>query len=292
MLLTDEKINELKSLISSFDLKEVKQWRTFKVVASTEDSDRSWEIIKASGWDYTNFMKNPVIIANHVYKIENIVGKATSIYVKDNQLIIEWVFSESNPLWKLLADLYEEWMVKTVSVWFIPKSRDESNKRIITSAELLELSFVAVPCNPNALSLDQKQLLQSFWLIKKDTSNQQIPPVTDSSETVSMKCPKDSINNNSSIFNNKNEEVWSSSSLENCCDGGVNDSTDNSSIEENSQNSTKEILSTLNDIKALLETLVDGNTKKLSEANLVAKETLQNVARTVNQGLASFKKSL
>ena len=79
-------------------------------------------------------MKNPVIIANHVYKIENIVGKATSIYVKDNQLIIEWVFSESNPLWKLLADLYEEWMVKTVSVWFIPKSRDESNKRIITSA--------------------------------------------------------------------------------------------------------------------------------------------------------------
>ena len=33
-------------------------------------------------------MKNPVIIANHVYKIENSVGKATSIYVKDNQLII------------------------------------------------------------------------------------------------------------------------------------------------------------------------------------------------------------
>ena len=255
MLLTDEKINELKNLINNLDLKEVKQWRTFKVVASTEDSDRSWEIIKASGWDYTNFMKNPVIIANHVYKIENIVGKATSIYVKDNQLIIEWVFSESNPLGKLLADLYEEWMVKTVSVWFIPKSRDESNKRIITNAELLELSFVAVPCNPNALSLDQKSLLEQFWLIK-------------------------------------NEEVWSSSSLENCCDGGVNDSTDNSSIEENSQNSTKEILSTLNDIKALLETLVDGNTKKLSEANILAKETLQNVARTVNQWLSAFKKSL
>ena len=33
-------------------------------------------------------MKNPVIIANHIYKIENIVGKATSIYVKENQLII------------------------------------------------------------------------------------------------------------------------------------------------------------------------------------------------------------
>ena len=253
MLLTDEKINELKNLINNLDFKEVKQWRTFKVVASTEDSDRSGEIIKASGWDYTNFMKNPVIIANHVYKIENIVGKATSIYVKDNQLIIEWVFSESNPLGKLLADLYEEWMVKTVSVWFIPKSRDESNKRIITNAELLELSFVAVPCNPNALSLDQKSLLEEFWLLKEK------------------------------------ETLASLSHEKNFNDEDVNDSTTDDTIRKNSE---KEILSTLNDIKALLEVLVDGNTKKLSEANILAKETLQNVARTVNQWLSAFKKSL
>ncbi len=231
MLLTENQINELKNLISSFDLKEVNKWRRFRVVASTEDSDRAWEIIKANWWDYKNFMKNPVIIANHVYKIENIVGKATSIYVMDNQLIIEWVFSESNPLWKLLADLYDEGMVKTVSVWFIPKSRDESNKRIITSAELLELSFVAVPCNPNALSLDQKQLLEENGLLEtQETEEKEI--------------------------------------------------------------SNKEILSMLTDIKALLENLVDGNTKKLSDANILAKETLQNVARTVNQWLAAFKKSL
>lgn len=235
MLLNDDKINELKSLISSFDIKEVKQWRTFRVIASTEDSDRSWEIIKAWWWDYSNFMKNPVIIANHIYKIENIVGKATDIYVKDNQLIIEWVFSEANPLWKLLADLYDEWMVKTVSVWFIPKNRDESNKRIITESELLELSFVAVPCNPNALSLDQKQLLEENWMIDEVKEEQN---------------------------------------------------------EEDSETSNKEILSTLNDIKSLLEILVDGNTKRLSEANILAKETLQNVARTVNQWLNAFKKSL
>ena len=66
MLLTQENINELKNLISSFDLKEVQKWRRFRVIASTEDSDRSWEIIKADWWDYKNFMKNPVIIANHV----------------------------------------------------------------------------------------------------------------------------------------------------------------------------------------------------------------------------------
>ena len=192
-------------------------------------------------------MKNPVIIANHVYKIENIVGKATSIYVKDNQLIIEWVFSESNPLGKLLADLYEEWMVKTVSVWFIPKARDEGNKRIITNAELLELSFVAVPCNPNALSLDQKSLLEENWMLKDEESSS----------------PSSLTDIQASIIPTENDNI-----------------------------SNKEILSTLNDIKSLLEILVDGNTKKLSEANILAKETLQSVARTVNQWLASFKKSL
>jgi hypothetical protein len=34
-------------------------------------------------------MKNPVIIANHIYKVENIIGKATSVYVEDNKLIVE-----------------------------------------------------------------------------------------------------------------------------------------------------------------------------------------------------------
>ena len=252
MLLTEEKINELKNLISSFDTKEVKKWRRFRVVASTEDSDRAWEIIKANWWDYKNFMKNPVIIANHVYKIENIVGKATSIYVMDNQLIIEWVFSESNPLGKLLADLYDEGMVKTVSVWFIPKSRDESNKRIITSAELLELSFVAVPCNPNALSLDQKQLLEENWLLEKSPSF-------------------------SGTKKSENSSDLSGDNIDNSWEISI---------------SNKEILNTLNDIKSLLQILVDDNTKKLSDANYIAKETMQAISRTVNVWLAAFKKSL
>ena len=238
-IISEESVKKIQEGLSSLELKEEKAERKFKVVASTEDMDRSWEIIKVNGWKRENFMKNPVIIANHIYKIENIVGKATSIYVKNNQLIIEWVFAESNPLGRLLSDLYEEWMVKTVSVWFIPNKRDEKNPKIISEAELLELSFVAVPCNPNALSLDQKQLLEESWMIDE--------------------------------VKEENEEL---------------EAEENTSTEEN------KILSTLNDIKALLEILVDGNTKKLSEANILAKETLQNVARTVNQWLSEFKKSL
>lgn len=232
-IISEESVKKIQDSLSSLSVKEEKENRKFKVVASTEDVDRSWEIIKVDGWIWDNFMKNPVIIANHVYKIENIVGKATKIFIENKQLVIEWVFSSSNPLGVLLADLYEEWMVKTVSVWFIPKKRDEKDSKIIREAELLELSFVAVPCNPNALSLDQKELLEESWMI---------------------------------------EEVKEENDEEN--------------------NYETDVINLLNDIKSLLETLVDGNTKKLSEANIIAKETLQWAARAINSWLEKYKKAL
>lgn len=262
----EENAKEIQSQLAWMEVKT--EWkRTFRVVASSEDVDRAGEVIKADGWDYENFMKNPVIIANHIYKIENIVGKATNIQVKDNKLLIEWVFSEVNPLWKLLADLYDEWMVKTVSVGFIPKQRQEDNRRIITSAELLELSFVAVPCNPNALSLDQKELLQKgieAWILLKDESEDD--------------------NKEENQDENKEDEVIE----------GEEKPESESEDESKSLNKKAygDIMGELADIKSLLQTIVDGNTKATNDANIIAKETMQEVARTVNAWLAAFKKAL
>ena len=254
--ISETMVSKILNSLWELKLKEEKENKKFRVIASTEDVDRSWEIIQANGWTWDNFMKNPVIIANHVYKVENIVGKATSIYIKNNQLVIEGVFSSSNPLGRLLADLYEEGMIKSVSVWFIPKQRDENDLKIITEAELLELSFVAVPCNPNALSLDQKQLLENFWLIK-------------------------------------NEETSDSSSLEKIDWGeGVNDFTIDSDIIKSEEITTKDVFNLLNDIKQLLERLVDGNTKKMDDAHIIAKESLQWAARAINAGLEKYKKAL
>ena len=178
-------------------------------------------------------MKNPVIIANHDYQIENIVGKATRIWVEDGKLIIQGVFSKSNPLGVLLADLYDEEMVKTVSVGFIPKQRQEDNRRIITSAELLELSFVAVPCNPNALSLDQKQLM------KKGIE--------------------------AGILQEEKSELEAFKA---------------------------EILGEVAEVKNLLKALLDGKSKGADEANYIAKETLQNIAKAANEGISMFKKAV
>lgn len=171
MLYTKELAQELKQAIEDIELKATDDKDfMFDVVATTEDKDRDNEVIKINGWDTKNWMKNPVILANHSYTIENIVWKWLKFYTSNGQKRLKWVFSKTNPLWILAKDLYNEWMLKSVSVGFIPLQRNDKDYKIIEKAELLEVSFVAVPCNPNALSLDEKLYNEAIkkWLLKEE----------------------------------------------------------------------------------------------------------------------------
>ena len=167
------KILVFEALAKAFEeVKDLKDGvnNSFKVVASSEDIDRSWEIIKVDGWDDSNYKKNPVILSNHSYRVEDIVWKMTKIYKEWKNLIVEWIFTEKTEMWKICKDLYNAWFLKTVSVWFIVKKRLNEDRTIIEKAELLEVSFVAVPCNPNAVSLDKKILEKWFeiGILKKE----------------------------------------------------------------------------------------------------------------------------
>lgn len=156
---TEKLAKEICSKIANVQIKmDNMENGTFKVVASDETVDRVGETIKIDAWDLKNYLKNPIILFGHKYSdMDDVVWKATKIYVENNALIVEWIFAWTKS-WQQLRQLYEEWILKTVSVWFIVKERDASNSKIITKAELLELSFVPVPCNPNALSLNKDVL--------------------------------------------------------------------------------------------------------------------------------------
>lgn len=121
------------------------------VVASTSVIDRQGESIDQSGWDLTNFLKNPVMLWAHNYD-ELPLGVWENIRVSDGLLKMDANFAskEANPKAENVRLLVEEGVEKTVSVGFIPKERDG---HIITKAELLEVSFVPVPANPEALAL-------------------------------------------------------------------------------------------------------------------------------------------
>jgi len=129
--------------------------KKIEFVASDETIDRMGDSLKINDWDLSKFKKNPVLLVNHDYRVENIVGKAKNIRrdLKKKQLIFEAVFHDLTEKAQSVRKMVEEKFLNTVSVGFIPKM-DEKGKSM--SLELLEISFVPIPANPSAQQLSVK----------------------------------------------------------------------------------------------------------------------------------------
>lgn len=124
---------------------------TMTAVASDESLDRHGETISINGWDYGSYKSNPVLQWAHDYSIPPI-GRANGLRIEERnnkkQLVFEPEFHEETELSKQIKTLFEKGYLKAFSVGFIPKDMEDNN---IKEAELLEISAVPVPSNPNAL---------------------------------------------------------------------------------------------------------------------------------------------
>lgn len=283
--ISEQLAKEISEKLNVFELKEIGEDWWFKVVASDETVDRSGEVIKISGWELANFMKNPVIIANHIYKVENIIGKATSIYVEDEKLVVEWIFATTD-LAQDVRKLYDGGFIKTVSVGFIPKERDPNDRNIITRAELLEVSFVPVPCNPNALSL-WKEILDEMiekGLIIKEENEQESEEIAQNEETWAEN------EENIEWEENVEEEVveeWTEENVE-----------ENENNEEEKSVSLEEVLAEVKALRSEIKDFISNNRKEDDNSGeledkdakiKLQKEALQNVSKVVSDALHKIK---
>jgi len=283
--ISEQLAKEISEKLNVFELKEIGEDWWFKVVASDETVDRSGEVIKISGWELANFMKNPVIIANHIYKVENIIGKATSIYVEDEKLVVEWIFATTD-LAQDVRKLYDGGFIKTVSVGFIPKERDPNDRNIITRAELLEVSFVPVPCNPNALSL-WKEILDEMiekGLIIKEENEQESEEIAQSEETWAE--------------NEENIE-WEENVEEEVVEEGTEENVEeNEKNEEEKSVSIEEVLAEVKALRSEIKDFISNNRKEDDNSGeledkdakiKLQKEALQNVSKVVSDALHKIK---
>ena len=132
--------------------------RQYEFTASTADMDRDGEVIDVMGWDLKNFKKNPVIMYAHDYRSLPI-GKATKIGIKDGKLVnnVEFPPEGTYEFADIVERLVNTGYLKTESVGFIPRKWEDGDggektpRRTYTKQELLEISIVPVPSNPNAL---------------------------------------------------------------------------------------------------------------------------------------------
>lgn len=129
--------------------------KSYEFVISTNAIDRHGETVDQEGWDFSNWLVNPVILDSHKYdSIDDIIGRGIG-YPKRTEngwsIGIEFADTPKGMRAKALVDAR---MLRTVSVGFRSLKRVPSDGVMKhTKMELLEVSLVAVPANPQAVRI-------------------------------------------------------------------------------------------------------------------------------------------
>ena len=135
-----------------------------QAVVSTEAKDRDGDIIRVEGWQLDNFMQHPVLLSSHDYhSLRNVIGEWESMESKVKPARLEGVaryyIGEGNEEADWAFNLAQKGRA-AYSVGFIPdpeKAVEMEGGRgwfpayEYNGQELLEVSQVAIPSNPEAL---------------------------------------------------------------------------------------------------------------------------------------------
>ena len=76
---------EMKTIQALTELKDGK----LTANASTENEDRVGDTLKIKDWDFSNFKKNPVLLAGHDYRPQFVIGVAKNLRVEGKNI---WVW--------------------------------------------------------------------------------------------------------------------------------------------------------------------------------------------------------
>ena len=134
--------------IRSAYVKNVADNKITAAVATTSSVDRDGDVVDPMGVDLKNFLKNPVLLWGHdAYSLP--IGKVTNVNVSSGDITFDAEFaSKENDFAKKVFDLMKGGFLNAFSIGFIPHERENE---VITRSELLEISVVNVPANPEAL---------------------------------------------------------------------------------------------------------------------------------------------
>jgi phage head maturation protease len=193
--ITKEFAEKSKLDISEYIGKSIKRIETYSDDVESNDSehyvmgrmsfiapDADGDVLLPQAFDLNRYQKNPIILKNHNY--DNPVGYCESISVQGSQILGKIKFGSTQTC-QDVYQLYKDKVLRGFSVGFIPlqevqKGTTQFNQlmevlikeypniftkeavnrvdRILTKAELVEISCVAVPNNKEATAIEVKSL--------------------------------------------------------------------------------------------------------------------------------------
>jgi len=122
-----------------------------RFVAATEGVKRDGLDLRMSGAKLERFRSNPVLLLSHQYQSLPI-GKVPQVWVEGQKLLIDAVFDQGDPQAREVERKYREGYLNAVSIgWETLKQTG----RVVETWELLDVSCVAVPADPQALLLSR-----------------------------------------------------------------------------------------------------------------------------------------
>lgn len=176
--------------------------RVTGVLASSSSLDRDEEIILAEAWNIEAFKRNPIFLFAHASRSadpQNILGRVENVQKTTAGLVADFAYdTDINPKAALVFAQVQRGTLRAYSVGFIPKGwvtdyspREqidalpeharkalESGKAFVvyTNVELIEISQVPVPSNPDAMIASVKAArLAELKQLEEQMNNEKTP---------------------------------------------------------------------------------------------------------------------
>ena len=165
-----EPILNFRAITGAVIRQEGEEGRRLTFIASDGTRDSAGTVLNPKGWDLRRFNKNGIIGYQHkVYgswdgtdNPDNVIGKGQA-YIKEDRLMVDVEFepAEINPLAEKIYQKLLFGSLSAVSVGFLPVGKGawgegqeaptgENPTYYYAGQELLEVSVVNIPSNPNA----------------------------------------------------------------------------------------------------------------------------------------------
>jgi len=183
----------------------------FEWIISTKDID-NWDDIVNPFWiDYIDYMKSPIIKANHQYEIEYNIWRCTELIPDSNQIKAKWYFVLNQAIEdeKMIAHKLENWLLNCFSIWYTvtQSTFQEINWkqiRYIDKWKIFEFSIVDIPMNWKAVITKNLKDLNNLQNNIKNMEENNIKQ----EETKEIEVKQDEIKTDENIeIETKSEEV-------------------------------------------------------------------------------------
>lgn len=150
-----------------------------RFVASTEGVKRDGKTLAVTDWTLDNYRANPVVLWAHDYWGERApIGRAdVLIDAERGALISDIAFDQEDPFARSIESKYRRGFMHTVSVGWDPVKTADGPRN-----DLLDISAVPVPGDPDALMERQARGLRNFGQSLVDLIDLEDEPIEDAEE--------------------------------------------------------------------------------------------------------------